>query len=111
MSDLALAKKMHIRRENVYKMRRRYPLLQQWIAETIVAANADLIGPVLRKMALVALRGSVDHARVFLQASGKLGPDADPGAGRGVAVFINGIPEPAPAEKWVGGMLEAPKGA
>jgi hypothetical protein len=63
---------MGIRPESLWKLRQRYPGLDNWVCEEMRRMSSHLIGPVLLKTAQMAIRGSVQHARLFLEAVGEL---------------------------------------
>lgn len=107
MGHSALAKRLGIRRENIYHMHRRYPELQTWISGIVAAGHGKLVEPVIARMGVIAMKGSADHARVFLTASGRMTGDTPPGT---VIVNINGVPDRVGMTAWPGGVLEAPKG-
>lgn len=72
MTYTALAAKLGIARENVWRMRRRHPGLEGWVSEQISAGNDTLIGPVVRKCGLMGIQGSVKHAELYLRTMGRL---------------------------------------
>jgi hypothetical protein len=102
---------LNISRSAVWAMRKRHPWLEAWVNDIVEKANANIVQLVIRKMGSVALKGSVDHATLFLKAQGKLQGDSD---GRGTVnvgfnVQIDGIPQATTPAAWPGGVLEAPK--
>lgn len=73
----AIAKRMGISRERLWRIRRRWTGLDAWVSEQLTASNQTLVGPVVRKMAMLGLRGSREHAELFLKhAAGVLGGDS-----------------------------------
>lgn len=63
----AIAKRMGIDRVSLWRLRRRHPGCDAWVSQQLAEETAHLVGPVLRKMAMLALRGSVQHAELFLK--------------------------------------------
>jgi hypothetical protein len=113
LNAATIGEAMHISRSAVWALRKRHPWLEAWVNEQLEAANNNIVQAVIRKMGAVALRGSVDHAKVFLQAKGRLQSETPQGGpGGGVVAFqvnINGIPTQAPLEGWPGGVLPEAK--
>lgn len=67
MNYTAIAARMKVSRENLWRLRRRWPGLDAWVAEQIASTNEHLVGPVIRKMGMLGLRGSQAHAETFLK--------------------------------------------
>ncbi len=90
---------MGVTRTNLWKLRLRWPGLDAWVSEHLLAGNADLVGPVVRKMAMLGLRGSREHAELFLKhAAGTLGRE-NQGSGEvhvhtGPAIINIAVPRP-----------------
>lgn len=97
MTFTAIANRMGITRENLWRLRRRHPGLDGWISEQLATGNEHLVGPVVRKMAMLGLRGSVDHAELFLKhVTGNLGGAAPAGGPtfNGPTVINLAVPRP-----------------
>jgi hypothetical protein len=77
-----LAKRLGISPQALWKFRRRYPWLDEWCNRFVLADNAALVGFVQRRLALVAIQGSPDHAELFFKSVGALGGSGDQGDGR-----------------------------
>lgn len=113
MTFTAIAKRMGIARENLWRLRRRWPGLDGWVSDQLAAGNQAFVGPVVRKMAMLGLRGSREHAELFLKhAAGVLGHDSQ-GSGEvhvhtGPAIINIAVPRPGDtAVSSSGGMVKA----
>jgi hypothetical protein len=96
VTQVAIARRLKISRQSLWKMHNRYPWLAKWASERIERVTAELIGPVIRKMGLIGLRGSKDHAELFLKASGKVGSSdaGEQGPRTGPTIVNIAIPRP-----------------
>lgn len=97
----AIAKRMGISRVNLWKMRLKWTGLDAWVSEQLCAGNADLVGPVVRRMAMMGLRGSRECAELFLKhAGGVLGREGGGGevhVHTGPAIINIAVPRPGDA--------------
>lgn len=77
-----LAKRLGISRIAIWKLTRRYQWLDAWCDEILRESNANYWGAVERRMALVALQGSVPHADQYckMRANTYAKPVEGPGA-------------------------------
>jgi hypothetical protein len=87
----AIARALGISRTTEWQFRKAYPLLETWLNAQLERAMLDRTGVVLYKLALIASRGSEPHARLFLQAMGRLGPRlGEPLLGMGTTIQATG---------------------
>jgi hypothetical protein len=95
-----LAKRLGISRIAIWKLTRRYPWLDAWCDEVLRESNANYWGAVERRMALVALQGSVPHADQYckMRANTYAKPVEGPGGTSINHGFVinNLIPRPEP---------------
>lgn len=100
----AIAKRMGISKQAFWLMRRRCQGLDAWVASEIGKKNEHFAQPIVRRLALTALRGSVPHAELYFKVTGSL---QAPGDGASAAVQNNiviklAIPRPGDAPVSVG---------
>lgn len=76
-TDAVIAKKIGVRRESVCRFRARRPDVMEWIYEK-VGNGALLLRPLVdRRVAQLAISGSVEHAKLFYEFVAKLGNPVD----------------------------------
>lgn len=95
----AIARRMGVTREQVWRLRRRHPGMERWAAEQLAALNRQLVEPVLAKMAALALRGSREHAELFLRYAAQQAEAAAAGSvnvnvSHGPQVIMLAVPRP-----------------
>ena len=103
----ALAKQMGISRVNLWRLRRRHEGLDAWVSDQLNASNAHLVGPVVRRMAMLGLRGSREHAELFLKATGNLDRESRGDSPPVYKINFVNIPEPSKPGEWPGGYHES----
>jgi hypothetical protein len=87
----AVAHEMGIAKRSLFKMRARYPQLDGWISDQIAARAARLVGPVVARLGMLAIKGSADHAALYLKhVVGTALPGEPPPAPGGNTVIHNG---------------------
>lgn len=81
VTQVAIAKAMNISTMSLWRLHKRNPRLRAWLNEQLCDRNQELVGPVINMLGTTALRTkSPEHAKLFLQAQGSLGPLAGEGA-------------------------------
>jgi hypothetical protein len=108
----AVARAAGISREWLWRLRRQYPALQGWLMAFAKREADDMLDAVVAKLGTMALRGSVDHAKLYLQVCGRIGGD---GAGANVNVHASGpaiinVAVPRPGQQPVSSSAERMKG-
>jgi len=89
-----------------------YPGFQSWVHRKLDEYAGQLIGPVLLKIGGIALKtGSVEHARLYLEASGRIGMFSQHAPHRpGLQVNFLGVADHVgqgvPIADWPGGVLD-----
>jgi hypothetical protein len=71
----AIARRMGITPQAFWAMRRRCEGLDAWVAQQLGRKNEHYAEPILRKMAVLALSGSVAHAEVYFKVMGRMSGD------------------------------------
>jgi hypothetical protein len=67
-TQVNLAKELRVSKQAVWKFQRRYPDLMPWIDEQLRAVNQNYFGLVQRRLALLAMQGSVAHAEAYFKS-------------------------------------------
>jgi hypothetical protein len=66
-----IAKELHVTLQGVWHYKKRHPGVEAWVSEKMTAQSAHLVGPLLRRHALLGQQGSVASAELILKhASG-----------------------------------------
>lgn len=76
-TDGVIAALLKVRRETINRWRRRKPGLRRWLQEQLGATAESLKPLVDRRVAQLAITGSVDHAKLFYQFVAKVGVPLD----------------------------------
>lgn len=87
------ARALNIRKQSVLQFDRRHQDFLEWLAQGWEADNGKLWGVIERRMAMIALQGSVQHADQYckMRAGGytKAAPNDEPVAPRNNQVVVN----------------------
>jgi hypothetical protein len=97
-SEVAIAKRLGISRQSLWRIHRRNPGLKRWVHEQLLGGNEYLVGPVVRMLGTTAVRNkSPKHAELFLKATGTLeGSEPDDTPAGGVHNYTLNILVPRP---------------
>ncbi len=66
----AIAKRMGITPAAFWAMRQRCAGLDRWVSEQLGRKNEHFANPIIRRMAVLAQQGSVDHAELYFTVTG-----------------------------------------
>lgn len=107
LSHVAMGRALGVRPEAISRWTTKYPEFRQWVGEQIDRLAGEGSSALLMRCLKLGLRGSVQHAELYLKAKRLIGSE-QPAAGP-VQVNIVQIPQATAMQAWPGGFLEAPK--
>lgn len=67
-----LGAELGITKQGVWKYQRENPGLMAWVSRELMRHNDEYLGAVMRRLAHLAMKGSPEHAKLFLMARGEL---------------------------------------
>jgi hypothetical protein len=87
VSNRAIARRMGVRHETITRWTRQHPDIRAWVGQRLETVSNDRHAHIVNRCVNLALRGSIDHAKLYFQVTGRLGSMAGHGSGAdGVAV-------------------------
>lgn len=112
VSDRAIAAKLNLAHETISRWRRRNPGFRAWVSQQLEAMAGEDGPAILKRCAVLALRGSAKHMELHMKATGRIDPDNVKGSAPMVNIQVIGVQAPTkqPGE-WPGGYLEDGKRA
>jgi hypothetical protein len=112
VSDRAIAGKLNVAHETISRWRRRSPGFRVWVSQQLEAMAGEDGSAILKRCAVLALRGSAKHMELHMKATGRIEPDSMKNTAPTVNIQVIGIAGPTkqPGE-WPGGYLEDGKRA
>ena len=69
VSDRAIAAKIGCRHEAISRWRRMRPAFREWVASQVERRAGELGSSVVKRCAVLAIRGSAKHAATYLRAT------------------------------------------